>query len=495
MPVTGGASEAPQGPAVLERMTDAFFGLDDEWRFTYLNEQAGELIDVDPDAVHGERIWDEFPEAVGTQFEYEYRAAMLTQEPVSFDSYYPPLETWFEVNAYPAPDGLSVYFRDISERKRREAQQERDREALQSLYRIAADSERSFDEKVDAVLELGCTYLDVPFGMVNELDESGQTIAYAYGTPDGLQPGATMPRDEAYCKETIRTDDLLAIVDAVEEGWGDDPAYREHGLGCYIGGRIEIDDDVDRTLCFAGYEPRESSFTATEETVVELLTQWLTFEFTRRADRATLERKNERLENLASVVSHDLMNPLTIAQARIDFIADNLQNEHVDAVTNSLDRIESLVDDLTTLARQGDVIDEPTAVSLSTVVGDAWEAVPTKDATLDREGDHVLYADESRLQQVLENLFNNSVEHGGADVTVTVTATEEGFAVTDDGPGIPPDEREDVLRMGYTTASDGSGIGMAIVREVVEAHGWSVEVGESASGGARFEVTGVEPVE
>jgi signal transduction histidine kinase len=533
--VTGEVREVPEASEVLDRMTDAFFALDDDWRFTYLNGRAETVLseaargDRSEDGLLGRRIWEAIPEAENTEFAQEYRTAMETGEPTQFEAFYEPLDTWFEVRAYPSKTGLSVYFRDITDRKRRETRRERDREALQSLYRIAADAERSFDEKVDAVLELGCTYLDVPFGMVNELDESGQTVAYAYGTPEGLKPGATMPRDEAYCKETVETDDLLAIVDAVEEGWGDDPAYQRHGLGCYIGGRIEVDDDVDRTLCFAGYEPRESSFTATEETVVELLTQWLTFEFSRRADRRALEQKNERLENLASVVSHDLRNPLTIAKARIDFIADDAPDEHVEAVADALDRIESLIDDLTTLARQGDVIDERRTVDLSVVATDAWGAVPTEGtgATLECEGDLTLYADGSRLQQTLENLFKNSVEHGstgsrpeaddsvehgstgsrtqsgdsaehGASddgVTVRVSPTSEGFYVADDGPGIPEDDRERILRMGYTTDDDGSGIGMAIVREVVEAHGWSIFVGESESGGARFDVTGVEPVD
>ncbi|WP_254830361.1 sensor histidine kinase [Haloglomus salinum] len=548
--MTGEAREVPEASEVLDRMTDAFFALDDRWRFTYLNERARALVcraaasEPTTEELRGRRIWDVVPAAEESVFAEQYQEAVETGESVSFEAEYEPIDTWFEVRAHPSESGLSVYFRDVTERKRQEQQRERDATALRSLYRIAADRDSSFDEKVDQVLRLGCEYLDIPYGMVNELDEDGQTVAYAHGTPDGLRPGQSMPRDEAYCKETVETDDLLAIVDAVEDGWGDDPAYAEHGLGCYIGGRIEVDDDVDRTLCFAGPDPRQTSFTETEETIVELLTQWLTFEFTRRADRRALEQKNERLENLASVVSHDLRNPLTIAKARTEFMADDAPDEHVEAVADSLDRIESLIDDLTMLARQGDIIDERRTVDLSAVATDAWGAVPTEGtgATLECEGDLSLYADRSRLQQVLENLFKNSVEHGSTSsrtqsddsvehgstgsrtqsgdsvehgstssrtqsddsvehgasedgVTVRVGPTADGFLVADDGPGIPEDEREKVLRMGYTTEDDGSGIGMAIVREVVSAHGWSISVGESASGGARFDVTGVEPVD
>jgi signal transduction histidine kinase len=94
----------------------------------------------------------------------------------------------------------------------------------------------------------------------------------------------------------------------------------------------------------------------------------------------------------------------------------------------------------------------------------------------------------------LENLFRNSVDHGGVDVTITVGALDggDGFYVADDGEGIPEAEREKVFDTGYTTTSDGTGFGLNIVAEIAEAHGWAVEAVEAADGGARFEFTGVE---
>ncbi|MFT4946320.1 MAG: PAS domain S-box-containing protein [Natronomonas sp.] len=110
---------------VFDRIDDAFFALDEEWRFTLLNERAAELIDVDREGVVGADIWDEFEPAVGTTFQQKYEQAMETQEPVSFEEYYPPLERWFEVNAYPSETGLSVYFRDVTDRVERERELER----------------------------------------------------------------------------------------------------------------------------------------------------------------------------------------------------------------------------------------------------------------------------------------------------------------------------------------------------------------------------------
>jgi PAS domain S-box-containing protein len=106
---------------ILDRVTDAFFALDDDWRFTHLNERAQELINPEGRRLVGKYVWDEFPEAVSRDFKPKYERAMREQETVTFEEYYPePLDAWFEVSAYPSESGLSVYFRDVTGRKRRE---------------------------------------------------------------------------------------------------------------------------------------------------------------------------------------------------------------------------------------------------------------------------------------------------------------------------------------------------------------------------------------
>lgn len=100
--------------AILERITDAFFALDREWRFTYVNDEAERLLARRRDALLGRSVWAEFPEAVGSTFEREYRRAMVGGVTVDFEEFYPPLDRWFEVRAYPSPEGLSVFFRDVS---------------------------------------------------------------------------------------------------------------------------------------------------------------------------------------------------------------------------------------------------------------------------------------------------------------------------------------------------------------------------------------------
>ncbi|WP_435320122.1 ATP-binding protein [Haloarchaeobius sp. TZWSO28] len=250
----------------------------------------------------------------------------------------------------------------------------------------------------------------------------------------------------------------------------------------------------------------------TERTVLAELGDTIAYAINATETRVALRRQNERLDTFASIVSHDLRNPLGVAQAylgELDSDHEAVDEDAVEAIDESLDRMEELVVDVLQLAREGRDAYEATIVDLGVAVDRAWSSVDTQDATL-RVGDGCGYllADESRLAQVLENLFRNavehgstgrqmesgdSVEHGGAGVTVTVDQCPdgEGFYVADDGSGIPPDSREQVLESGYS-GSDGTGLGLAIVSQVAEGHGWSVDITESESGGARFEFTGVD---
>ncbi|QLD86983.1 histidine kinase [Natronomonas halophila] len=209
--------------------------------------------------------------------------------------------------------------------------------------------------------------------------------------------------------------------------------------------------------------------------------------------RRQLERQNERLERFASLVSHDLRNPLSVAKGRVELsLEEGTQPEHLEPARDALDRMEELIDELLTLARTGRQIDETETVRVAPLATRSWEMVDAPDASLVVEDglDTSVEADPERLQQLFENLFRNAVEHGGPDVTVTVGALAEapGFYVADDGGGIPAEVRGEVFEPGFSTAEQGTGFGLPIVREIVEAHGWRIHITEAAGGGARFEI-------
>ncbi|WP_049923995.1 sensor histidine kinase [Halopiger djelfimassiliensis] len=203
-----------------------------------------------------------------------------------------------------------------------------------------------------------------------------------------------------------------------------------------------------------------------------------------------LRRKNERLDQFASIVSHDLRNPLSVANGHLKLALDRDGDatDELEEVRRAHERMDRLVEDLLAMARDG-TVDDPAPVDLATVAGTAWNNVETATASLEVAADTRLAADRSRLLQLFENLFRNAIEHAGPDVTVRVEDTANGFAVADDGPGIPDDDREAVFESGYSGTTDNTGLGLAIVRQIAEEHGWNVEVTGGSDGGARFEFT------
>jgi len=210
----------------------------------------------------------------------------------------------------------------------------------------------------------------------------------------------------------------------------------------------------------------------------------------------TLRRERDRLAAFASAVSHDLRNPLTVAQGHLELArasGDDGSDEHFEAIDRALSRMETLVDHVLALAKEGRAVGETEPVALGPIVDDTWRSLGTRgEATLERDELPTIVADDARLRQLVENLLRNAVDHGGESVHVEVSALDDGFAIADDGPGVPPSERERVFDAGVSNADGGIGIGLAIVEEIAEAHGWSVSVAESAAGGARFTVTGVK---
>ncbi len=391
-------------------------------------------------------------------------------------------QRWVRAEAQPIVDDGTVIrivgaSRDITERKRRES------ERVTELD--------SPDAPVDAVPDL-----------FYELDENGDlarwndALAAATGHEDAdLASMALTALFAPSDRETVRQ----GIETAFETGEASFKADLLTADGTtvpyeFTGGRITAADGS--TLGVAGIG-REIS--------------------TPDSRQQALEQQNERLDEFASVVSHDIRNPLDVARGQLELAQIEHDSEHLDAVERAHDRIGQLIEDLLSLARNGEAALDSEPVPLQTVVEQCWQTVETGDVTLELRTSAVVRADPGRLRQLFENLIRNSVEHGqtphtekqgdtgeqrvttsisqsqgaATDLTITVGELDDGFYVADDGVGIPADERENVFEGGYSLAS-GPGFGLRIVDEIVDTHGWSITVAESDAGGARFEITGVE---
>ncbi|QAU12744.1 histidine kinase [Halorubrum sp. BOL3-1] len=301
--------------------------------------------------------------------------------------------------------------------------------------------------------------------------------------PDGSRK---MRIDEGLAGKTYRTgrSHTVAEVTSGDETRPADASYRS-GISVPIG-----DHGV-----FQAVETTPGAFDDGDAEPAELLVTHAATALDRLEREAELRRQNERLDRFASAVSHDLRNPLSVATGRLQLVAEECSSPHVEGVADAHERMERLIDDLLLFAQAGSESLTYTEVDLSRLATDCWGSPPTAGAALSADAGVAVPADRDRLRQLVENVLKNAVDHGGSDVSVTVGGLDDGFYVADDGRGIPPEDRDDVLTAGYTSAADGTGFGLSIASQVVEAHGREISVSESASGGARFDVRGVDVVE
>ncbi|WP_435177296.1 PAS domain-containing protein [Halorussus sp. AFM4] len=712
---------------IYGRISDAFFALDEDWRFTYLNERAHELINPGGRELVGRNVWEAFPEAVGREFKPKYERAMYEQETVAFEEYYPePLDAWFEVRAYPSESGLSVYFRDVTERHEREQELQLfrtlldhstdsvlvidpetgryldandtacrrrgysreefltlsvpdveteidDREEWRSFVeelrtaggRITFDGRHRRRDGTTYPVEVNASYVELDREYVlavsrdvterhereQELREKERRFEAVFEDPNILvgllDPDGTVLDINQTAMEYIDAD-LEAVTGELfweTPWWGEGEEIRSDvrewteraAAGEYVNFEADLtrpdgerytlngvfrpvtDDDGEvvsvlvsdrditerrayerrlerseqryRTLAesfpngvvtlFDGdlrytlaagrafedlpvsradiegrtpdeawgeevgdaLEPSMRAALDGEETAVELSyvgRDWLVYvvpitdedgdvfggmtmaqditerkEYQQRLERTVekLEESNERLESFASMLAHELRNPVQIGQIYGRQLPEEAAPEAVDYVTEAFDRIEDMIDVMLVLTRGRDALDEQTEVDLAAVAREAWDELDTRDATLTVAIDDRIQADETYARHLFRNLFENAVEHGstsprsqarenavehgGGDVTVTVGELPTGFYVEDDGVGIPPDERDAVLEAGYTTTAGqgGTGLGLAFVKELADVYEWDVAVTESDAGGARFEFTDVPRTE
>jgi PAS domain S-box-containing protein len=220
---------------VLESMSSAFFQLDQEWRFTYVNAEAERLLGSPRDHLLGQMIWSAFPASVGSTFEHHYRRAVASGRPVSFEAYYPPpLDAWYEVRAWPAPEGLAVYFVDIT--ARREAQDALARSADQiALLASVSESLTSTLDPAEGVSRLStllvpqladwCLVTMVEDAHASDWRRGLRDVAWSHEDPamlETLQRYASLRleamTDSSYLARTIR--DMTPVLmesDAVSE--------------------------------------------------------------------------------------------------------------------------------------------------------------------------------------------------------------------------------------------------------------------------------------
>ncbi|WP_267163955.1 sensor histidine kinase [Halovenus salina] len=311
--------------------------------------------------------------------------------------------------------------------------------------------------------------------------------------------GSDMNLEDFYTETPLNQTDSLAVEsydagETVVVGDLEQTAYRAASSDY----QSVISVPLGRWGIFQAATQERNAFDGTERQIIELLADSAEAaierierqkELERRAHK--LEAQNERLDQFASRLSHEMRNPLSVLEARLSLARETGDKEHFEHMERSIQRMSRLIDDTLALARDGGagVMVEP--VRLDRLTTECWQHIRTPNTGLVVNTTATVRADTDRLHQLLSNLLRNAVEHTGNGVIVTVGDFAGGFYVEDDGPGIPPSDREAVLTSGTTDLAHGTGLGLAVVKSVVEDHGWSLRVTESKDGGARFEIRDV----
>ena len=434
---------------ILDSLPLVLYTLDEEGRFTRSQGKALETIGLEPGEVVGRsvfEVFEGFPEIIDhyeRAFDGELVEKVVEVGDTVFRSWYQPLRN--ENGDVVGVVGLST---DVTERERREDELEWKTAALDNApIGITMTDPAQEDNPLVFVNEHFCAQTGY-----TEEEVLGRNCRLLQGEETDPEPVAQL-REGIEAKEPVTTElrnyrkggtafwnELLIAPISLGDGRGER----------YVGFQRDVTERVNR--------------------------------------KRELKRQNQRLDEFASIVAHDLRNPLSVARGRLEMGRETGDDEHFEAIAGAHDRMNQLIEDILMLAREGRTVIEADECLLAAVAGRAWSLVETGDATLEFEGVTRITASEGRLCELFENLFRNAIEHGGEEVSVRVGPLDDsGFYVADDGLGIPPDDREEVFETNYTTADEGTGFGLAIVTQIADAHDWETRVTESDEGGARFE--------
>ncbi|WP_435062865.1 GAF domain-containing sensor histidine kinase [Halobaculum sp. EA56] len=364
-------------------------------------------------------------------------------------------------------------------------------EAREKLYeRVRRDV--PFDRKAEDALELGRRYLGVENGHLTRVDrETDHWEALASTDPnDGrFHAGLELDLNETYCRRTVEADGQIALHDAPEQGWADDPAYETHELRCYQGTTLVLDGDPYGTVCFVASDAREE-FDDDELLFAELVARLLERELERERHEAELERQTALATVLNRVLRHNLRNDMCVVRGHAQLMAEELEDDSAGEVV--LDHIDGLLE-LSEKARELDRVVsaefEYESVDVPTLVEGVVESVagdyPAASVSVDADGRATADLLPS-FERAVEELVENAVKHGGEEPTVAVAVESVPNAVeiriADDGPGLPDHEAE-VLNAGTESPLlHGSGLGLWLVRWIVSGHGGSVEATDTDDG-------------
>ena len=421
-----------------------------------------------------------------------------------------PVEMSASTIEYDGRRCLLAIVRDISDRKERERAQRR-------LYEIAADPDRTFEQKLQAVLDLGCERFGMDLGGLSTVDPDANRleIEVVNGEHDHLEPGAVTLLSEGYCGRAVASEGPCSITDPVADGFEEKLCYERFGIRTYLGTHLELEGANDRTFWFVSNERRDG-FSEAERTFHHLMGQWVKYELERQQYERDLEetverlqQSNDRLKQFAYAASHDLREPLRMVSSYLQLLEnrhkadlDEEAREFIDFAVDGASRMRAMIDDLLAFSRVEQADGEFESVDcddvLERVTDDLQVRIDENDAAVVVESLPTIRADGEQLEQLFGNLVSNGIKYNESDVPrVEVSAADRGdrwvFAVADTGIGIESDKTDRIFevfkRLHHDDEYPGTGIGLSLCQEIVENHDGDIRVESDPGEGSTFYVS------
>ena len=492
-------SDQKQIEKVLARISDSFVALDTNWVYTYVNEKAAQTFERTPEQLIGKHIWTEFPEGIGQPFYQALYKAVETQQPIYLEEYYPPYDRWFENRIFPSKDGLSIFFSDITDRKKAE-------QAVLATQELIEASEKRLSLIFDTVS-------DVTFLLSVEPEDCFRFVSInpAFLRVTGLRNEQVAgKRIEEVLPEPAHAQVIAQYKQAIREN----RAVRWEEVSAYPTGTLYGEVTVTPFRNTAGVCTHLVGVVhdITEIRLAEIENRRLNQELEHRvADRtAQLQAANRELKSFSYSVSHDLRAPLRAISGFATIIARrhrkdlNAEGQHyLDNIVQASERMGKLIDELLTYSRLGREGVRRVPVSLASLIAELKRIMQSR---LDEIHAEVVIAndlptvigDQTLLSQVFTNLLENAITYHKPNVPpkVTIDWQTEGdqvvIRVRDNGIGIPVEYQEKIFHMFQRLHNEdeypGTGIGLANVKKCLDLLSGHVAVESSVDQGATFSI-------
>ncbi|WP_276272031.1 sensor histidine kinase [Haloarcula litorea] len=474
--------------AALDRISDGVIAVDDEDRYTYVNDAATTLLGRSREELLGECVWDVFPGAADGPAPKAFQRARDTGSQTSYTRYSESLDEWFRVRVYPGEGGLTVFFADVSAEKRREESLTRLHEATREMLSVESPVEVARLVSEAAIDILGLRVNGVHF--YDEETDALEPVAQSDGSKEII--GDAPAIDEGIAWRAFQNDEVL-IYDDVSSARG--------VMNPETPMRSELFVPLGEFGVFIVASSEPAAFSETDVAFARLLGANATTALKQLDTEIQLAHQRDSLELLTQMMSHDIRNDLQVVTAVTELLADAVDDEHAEYVrkihTNAASAVEltNSARDLAETMRRPERETEPVGLA-DALERQIEELQHTHDVRATVEGTlpRVTVAADDLLDSVFRNLLKNAVEHNKNDdpsVVVSASADDETATVrvADDGPGVPDDRKREVFGRGERgLESHGTGIGLYLVQTLVDQYGGDVWIEDNEPTGAVFVV-------